>query len=101
MVHRQSSSGPVDPSFRVLSGRLKFMVRRHKFNKDSSQAPDASANMEKGSSSSLTSVSFHFQEFLPPGGREDERILIVTPPILRLKKQLVPGTNYKTKITQN
>ena len=24
-----------DPSFRALSGRLKFMVRRHEFNKDS------------------------------------------------------------------
>jgi len=30
--YRQS---PVDPSFRALSGRLKFTVRRHKFNKDS------------------------------------------------------------------
>ena len=27
--------GPVDPSFRAPSGRLKFTVRRHKFNKDS------------------------------------------------------------------
>jgi len=27
--------GPVAPSFRALSGRLKFTVRRHKFNKDS------------------------------------------------------------------
>ena len=27
---------PADPSFRALSGRVKFMVRRHKFNKDSS-----------------------------------------------------------------
>ena len=27
--------GPVDPSFRALSGRLKLTVRRHKFNKDS------------------------------------------------------------------
>ena len=27
--------GHVDPSFRALSGRLKFTVRRHKFNKDS------------------------------------------------------------------
>ena len=27
--------GPVDPSFRALSGRLEFMVRRHKFNTDS------------------------------------------------------------------
>jgi len=32
---RQSPLGPVDPSFRALSGRLKFTVRRHKFNKDS------------------------------------------------------------------
>ena len=35
MVHRQSPLGPVDPSFRALSGRLKFTVRRHKFNEDS------------------------------------------------------------------
>jgi len=27
--------GPVDPSFRALSGRLKLTVRRHQFNKDS------------------------------------------------------------------
>ena len=27
--------GPVDPSFRALSGRLESTVRRHKFNKDS------------------------------------------------------------------
>ena len=35
-VHHVSSSllGPVDPSFRALSGRLKFTVWRHKFNKD-------------------------------------------------------------------
>ena len=26
---------PTDPSFRALSGRLKFTVRRQKFNKDS------------------------------------------------------------------
>ena len=26
--------GPVYPSFRALSGRLRFTVRRHKFNKD-------------------------------------------------------------------
>ena len=37
VVHRVSSSllGPVDLSFRALSGRLKFTVRRHKFNEDS------------------------------------------------------------------
>jgi len=29
------SVGPVDPSFRALSERLKFTVRRHKVNKDS------------------------------------------------------------------
>ena len=36
LVHRVSSSllGPVDPSCRALSGRLKFTVRRHKLNKD-------------------------------------------------------------------
>ena len=34
-MHRVSSSllGPIDPSFRALSGRLKFTVRRHKVNK--------------------------------------------------------------------
>ena len=34
----QPSSSPLDPvvpSFRALSGRLKFTVRRHQFNKDS------------------------------------------------------------------
>ena len=37
VAHRVSSSlsGPVVPSFRALSGRLNFTVRRHKFNKDS------------------------------------------------------------------
>jgi len=35
IVYRQSPLGPVDPSFRTLSGRPKFTVRRHKFNKDS------------------------------------------------------------------
>jgi len=34
IVHRRSPLGPVDPSFRALSGRPKFMVRRHTFNKD-------------------------------------------------------------------
>ena len=34
IVHRQSPLGPVDPSFRALSGRVEFLVRRHKFNKD-------------------------------------------------------------------
>ena len=36
-VHRVLSSrlGPVDPSSRALSGRLKFTVRRQKFNKES------------------------------------------------------------------
>ena len=37
VVHRASWSllGPVVPSFRTLSGRLQFAVRRHQFNKDS------------------------------------------------------------------
>jgi hypothetical protein len=37
ILHRVSSSpsGPIDPSFRALSGRLKFTVRRHKFKEDS------------------------------------------------------------------
>ena len=36
ILHRLSSSllGPVDPSFRALSGRLQIAVRRHKFNQD-------------------------------------------------------------------
>ena len=34
IVHRRSPLGPVHPLFRALSGRLKFMVRRHKFNED-------------------------------------------------------------------
>ena len=33
--NRPSLFGPVDPSFRALSGRLKFTVRSHKFDKDS------------------------------------------------------------------
>jgi len=32
--YTQSPLGPVHPSFRAISGRLKFTVRRHKFNKD-------------------------------------------------------------------
>ena len=35
IVYCQSPLGPVDPSFRALSGRIKFTVRRHKLNKDS------------------------------------------------------------------
>ena len=34
-MYRQSPLGAVDPSFRALSGRLKFTVRRHKLNEDS------------------------------------------------------------------
>ena len=47
VVHRESSSllGPLDPSFRALSGRLKFAVRRHKFNKDSRQVTVRSSNV--------------------------------------------------------
>ena len=35
-LHRVSSRllGPVDPSFRALSGRRELMVQRHKFNED-------------------------------------------------------------------
>ena len=29
------TDGELDPSFRALSGHLKFTVRRHEFNKDS------------------------------------------------------------------
>ena len=34
-VKAKSALGPVDSSFRALSGRLKFTVRRHKFNTNS------------------------------------------------------------------
>ena len=46
VVHRVSSSllGPVDPSLRALYGRLKFTVRRHKFNKDSLSFRDEGVN---------------------------------------------------------
>ena len=40
-----SRVGPVDPSFRALSGRLKFTVRRNKFNKDSLSRGDLSAEL--------------------------------------------------------
>ena len=33
-VKSDGAGGPVHPSFRALPGRLKFTVRRHKFNKD-------------------------------------------------------------------
>jgi len=36
-----SPLGPVDPSFRALSGRLRFTARRHKFNNDSLTTPHA------------------------------------------------------------
>ena len=35
-----SHLGPVDPSFRALSGSPKFTVRRHKSNTDSLPLPD-------------------------------------------------------------
>ena len=38
---RHSPSVPADPSFRALAWRLKFTVRRHKFNKYSLSARDA------------------------------------------------------------
>ena len=39
IVYRQSRLDPVDPSFRALSGRLEFTVRRHKFSTDSLSHP--------------------------------------------------------------
>ena len=50
-THR-ASERPVDPSFRALSGRLKFTVRRHKFIKDSLLMNAA----KTGHSSSLLSL---------------------------------------------
>ena len=38
--------GPVDPSFRALSGRLKFTVRRHTFNKDSPFLPRVASSIK-------------------------------------------------------
>jgi len=38
--------GPVDPSFRALSGRLNFTVRRHTFNEDSLSLAVRSARRE-------------------------------------------------------
>ena len=35
IVYRQSPLGSIDLSFQALSGRPKFTVRRHNFNKDS------------------------------------------------------------------
>jgi len=57
--------GPVDPSFRALSGRLKLTVRRHKFNTDSFSWQNASG----GVNAVLRSIdftgreSFDFQRF--------------------------------------
>ena len=34
-INKKVVGGPVDPSFRALSGRLKLTVRRHTSNKDS------------------------------------------------------------------
>ena len=42
-MHRQNSSGPVDPSFRALSGRLNSMVRWHKFKQGSLASVSARA----------------------------------------------------------
>ena len=38
---KDSLNGPVDPSFRAISGRLKLTVRRHKFNKYSLSPPSS------------------------------------------------------------
>ena len=42
------SLGPVDPSFRALSGNLKFMVRRHKSNTDSLLTKGIQTPMARG-----------------------------------------------------
>jgi len=44
IVYRQSPLGPVDPSFRALSGRLKCTVRRHKLIKILSQGRSGAAD---------------------------------------------------------
>jgi len=54
--HSIHSAGPVDPSFRALSGRLKFTVRRHKFNTGSLLAATfrlSSPNFRAGWSNAL------------------------------------------------
>jgi len=55
IVHRLL--GPVVPSFRALPGRLKFTVRRHKFNEDSLSGADGPA-----SSSSLLLSSLELSD---------------------------------------
>ena len=63
VVHRASSSplGPVAPSFRALSGRLKFTVRRHKIHKDSPPLTDSRLDQIRPSRRSSA--------ILTPGGR--------------------------------
>ena len=57
IVHLQSPLGPVDPSFRALYGRLKFTVRRHKFNKDSLIPAQKVVNLYQTSSRSTQDKS--------------------------------------------
>ena len=46
--------GPVDPSFRALSGRLKFTARRHKFNKATGFRPRNRLSSQRGVTTALT-----------------------------------------------
>ena len=48
VLNRVSSSllGPVDPSFRAFSGRLKFTVRRHVFDQKSLSLQDLEVEMK-------------------------------------------------------
>ena len=60
-----SRLGPVDPSFRALSGHLKFTVRRHKFNKDSHSVGARQGQMRLVPFS-CQSISFSRQSYLAP-----------------------------------
>ena len=63
MVHRQSLLGTVDPSFRALPGRLKLMVRRHKFNEDSSLCKGAQKRAPVVALPSFQPTNFPLQVF--------------------------------------
>ena len=83
---QQSSSllGPVDPSFRALSGRLKFTVRRHKFNKDS-----LSSKVKRVAGDAST-ASYPLQQSGVVGSVRSPRVV---PPSYVAPTGLPPGTS--------
>jgi hypothetical protein len=68
-AHRVSSSllGPVDPSFRALSRRLTFTVRRHKFNAESLPFADEGGEGEDGQLQRLRPADAHRHARRPQG----------------------------------